>query len=233
MAEPLSLHDVLRRFAHTMAQPYDVTDALYELCDHIVDVLGATGAGVSIADDDGQLRFVTATNSTVVELEQAQERHQEGPCFTAFDTRTVSVVDDLEDRDDWAPYRAVAKRLGIHAVLGVPMNLGNNRVGALNIYNAAARDWTEEDSEIASVLADIATAYFIKANHLRESRQMADQLQKALEGRIIIEQAKGKLAGERSITMDQAFAVLRRHARANQAKLSAVARAVVELGLDP
>ena len=66
-----------------------------------------------------------------------------------------------------------------------------------------------------------------------EQRERARQLQSALESRIVIEQAKGVLAGERSISVDEAFAVLRDHARRNGRRLQEVASAVVTLGLRP
>ena len=229
----VTLHDVLRRFARTMAHPYDVTDALYELCDHIVDVLDATGAGVSVADADGALRFVTATSDDVVALEQIQEELQTGPCVLAYATGTVTVINDLDALDDWDEYKAVTREVNMNAALGVPLMVGEHRLGAVNVYNRTPREWTTTDVETASVLADIAAAYFINARQLQETRELAEQLQHALESRVIIEQAKGKLAGGRDISMDQAFEILRRHARMKRAKLADVADAVVNLGLDP
>jgi AmiR/NasT family two-component response regulator len=83
------------------------------------------------------------------------------------------------------------------------------------------------------VLADIATGYVVHASELNRTRRINEQLQAALESRVLIEQAKGLLAGERSITLDQAFAILRAHARSRNASLQSVAQAVVELGLRP
>lgn len=63
------------------------------------------------------------------------------------------------------------------------------------------------------------------------SRELADQLQGALKSRVLIEQAKGMLAAQRDIGVEEAFGVLRSHARSRGVKLVEVARAVVELGL--
>lgn len=71
------LFDALRRFARVMSR-HDVTDALYEICDQVTDVVGATGAGVALFDEKGDLRFVTATHEATVVAEQAQERTQSG-----------------------------------------------------------------------------------------------------------------------------------------------------------
>ncbi|MEI5098871.1 ANTAR domain-containing protein [Streptomyces sp. PmtG] len=72
----------------------------------------------------------------------------------------------------------------------------------------------------------------LREDDLRESRTLADQLQTALTSRLAIEQAKGILAARRSLSMDEAFTVLRGYARSHQRKLAGVAQDVVEGRLD-
>jgi len=79
----------------------------------------------------------------------------------------------------------------------------------------------------------MATAYVAHASALQQSRRLTEQLQEALDTRIVIEQAKGMLAAERKISVDDAFEVLRAHARPHHASLRSVADAVVNLGLRP
>ncbi len=113
------------------------------------------------------------------------------------------------------------------------MTFDGRAVGALNIYDDHVREWSDEDLTAALVLADIATGYLVHASELNQARRTNEQLQAALDSRVVIEQAKGLLAGERGITLDQAFAILRRHARNRNAPVHAIAQAVVELGLRP
>jgi len=84
---------------------------------------------------------------------------------------------------------------------------------------------------VARLLADMATAYLANASTLEQSRRLAEQLQEELETRMLIEQAKGLLAGERKMSLDAAFELLRRHARSHASSVRAVADAVVGLGL--
>ena len=54
-----------------------------------------------------------------------------------------------------------------------------------------------------------------------------DQLETALQSRIVIEQAKGILAERYTIPVDEAFGLLRRSARNHRLRLHALAAAVV------
>jgi AmiR/NasT family two-component response regulator len=80
---------------------------------------------------------------------------------------------------------------------------------------------------------DVATGVAATARRCDEQRRTIDQLQGALDSRVVIEQAKGVISAERSVSVDEAFAVLRRHANDHNAKLHDVADAVVRLGLRP
>jgi GAF domain-containing protein len=106
-------------------------------------------------------------------------------------------------------------------------------LGALNLYHHARREWSDEDVGTATLLAAVATAYVANAARLDQFRQTTEQLQEALNSRVVIEQAKGVLAGERKISVDEAFKRLRGHARRHQTSLRAVAEAVVNIGLRP
>jgi hypothetical protein len=55
-----------------------------------------------------------------------------------------------------------------------------------------------------------------------------EQLQTALNSRVIIEQAKGKLAERLGVDMDQAFTLLRDRAQASNRRLSDLARAFID-----
>ena len=99
---------VLQRFATTMSRPYEMNDMLYELGESAVRVLDASGAGVSVVDGDGRLKFVTATNAAVVAIECAQEAFQEGPSVDAFTSGEVVTVAEISELDRWPAYRQAA-----------------------------------------------------------------------------------------------------------------------------
>jgi AmiR/NasT family two-component response regulator len=76
-------------------------------------------------------------------------------------------------------------------------------------------------------LADIAAIDILQERAIRHGEVLAEQLQTALNSRVIVEQAKGVLAQYGSITMDAAFDRLRDHARGRNLRLVDVARRVV------
>ncbi|MGF6888215.1 AmiR/NasT family two-component response regulator [Nocardia sp. GAS34] len=57
------------------------------------------------------------------------------------------------------------------------------------------------------------------------------RLQHALSSRIVVEQAKGVVAGARRITPEAAYTLIRGHARQRRIGVHEVAWAIVELGL--
>jgi GAF domain-containing protein len=118
-------------------------------------------------------------------------------------------------------------RLSIAGVAAVPMRLADQVIGALNLYDAGPREWSDPDIAIAGVLADMATS----ASKLRQQEQLSEQLQHALESRVVIEQAKGITAFQHSVSIDEAYQLIRGHARNNNASLRAVAEAIVSAGL--
>ncbi len=225
---------MLSEFAHTLANRFEVSEVLYRLAEHVVEILGVAGTGVSVVDDAGKLRPVTGINELTTGLEAAEERLQEGPCVDAFHQGAVVVVADLdEDGHRWPNWTAEAKERGVRAVIGVPLRVREDSLGAMNIYSDTPRQWRQSEVRVARVLTDMASSYVANASDLEQSHRTTEQLREALDSRIIIEQAKGVLAAEMGIDVDQAFVVLRDHARRHSASLRSVAHGVVHLGLRP
>ncbi|AKE89570.1 hypothetical protein RAJCM14343_0031 [Rhodococcus aetherivorans] len=222
---------VLSRFARLLPTPYDVGAALDELVDGVTAVLGLLGCGVSL-QCEGRLQFVTAAAEVVGEMERCQEEAGVGPCQYAFDRGEPIAVADVRTRSDlWPDYAEKAREHGIAAVAGIPMQLADEKIGALDLYACEPREWADREIAAAQIFADMATGYIVNSNKLRQHEQLNAQLQAALDSRIVIEQAKGIIAHARSTTPDEAFRLIRGHARSNQAPVRSVAKAIVEVGL--
>jgi len=221
----------LSRFAVVLPAHYDLEAALSELTESVTAVLGLSGSGVTMAEE-GRLHFVTAVSEASGELERNQEQQQAGPCRDAYDTGEVVRVSDVRvESTRWPEFSAAASRLAVAGVAGIPMRLADQIIGALNLYSPQPREWSDEDIAVAAVLADVATSYVVNASKLRQQEQLSEQLQQALESRVVIEQAKGITAQQHAVSVDQAYQRMRRHARNNNASLRLVAEAIVAVGL--
>ena len=160
-----------------------------------------------------------------------QEDHQLGPCIDAVTTAEPVTVSDLDEGDTnqrWPEYGNAAKTAGIRAVAGIPMLAEGSAIGAVNLYFNQPRNWPAEDIRVATVIANIATGYLVHASAARQHQRTSEQLQQALSTRLIIEQAKGVLATQGEIDVDEAFLLLRKHARDHGIRIHDVARAIIE-----
>jgi len=228
--QPLFLQ-TLSRFAVVLPARYDLEAALTELTESVTAVLGLSGSGVTMAEE-GRLRFVTAVSEASGDLERNQEEQQAGPCRDAYDKgEAVRVTDVRLESTRWPEFSATAIQLGVAGVAGIPMRLADEIIGALNLYSPEPREWSDEDIAVAAVLADVATSYVVNASKLRQQQQLSEQLQEALESRVVIEQAKGITAQKLAVSVDEAYRLMRTHARRNNASLRVVAQAIVAVGL--
>ena len=208
MPNPETLLDSLERFAAALTSGYGIGDVLHNLTEEMAEVLGLSGAGVTLVHD-GQQRFVTAAVEAIATLERAQETWQKGPCVDAVASAAPVAVADIAAGDAserWPEYTIAAKTAGIQAVAGIPMLAEGEAIGAVNLYDSQPRNWSAEDLRVATIFASIATGYLIHASSAQQQQRTAEQLQQALNTRLIIEQAKGVLATQRETTVDDAFA---------------------------
>jgi GAF domain-containing protein len=228
VADQAALQRAFGDYARSILGRYEVGDVLYRLTDHVVEVLGVDGAGVSIGDTDGTLKFVTATDERSTRVEEQQMRAQEGPCHDAYRSGDRVTVADLRAEERWPAYTPAAVDQGVRAVAGIPMAVEGRHIGALNLYQQAPREWPADDLEVAQLLADMATGYVVNAMALDESEQLAAQLQHALDSRIVVEQAKGVIAERHGIATAEAFERIRGYARSNGLRVHDVADAVLD-----
>src|SRR3954451_11988886 len=213
--------------ADSLAADFDVIDFLYLLTTRCTELLDVSAAGVLLVDPAGDLRVVAASNEQVRLLELFQLQNDQGPCLDCFRSgRQVNVTELSSAAPRWPQFVPQAQQHGFGAVTALPMRLREQVIGALNLFSPAP-GLDGADIRIAQALADVATMAVLQHRAHLKADTVVVQLQTALNSRVLIEQAKGVLAERLGIDMDGAFSTLRRHARANNHKLSDLARAVI------
>jgi GAF domain-containing protein len=215
--------------ADTLVDDFDVVDFLHQVTARCADVLGVSAAGVLLTDQCGALRVVAASSERTRLLELLQLQTDEGPCPECFHTgRPVAVADVSAESGRWPRFAAEACAVGFASVHALPMRLRTDVIGTLNLFGTRPGALDEDTVRLAQALADVATIGLLQARAIRHRETLAEQLQTALNSRIVIEQAKGVIAERRDLDVDQSFAVLRAAARASNLRLSDLARAVVD-----
>ena len=214
--------------ADTLVDDYDVVELLDTLVRSCVEILGVTAAGLLLNDQKGNLAVVASSSEESRLLEICQLQSDEGPCLDCVRSgASVSSGDLGQDRARWPTFVAAALDAGFQSVFAVPMRLRDQTIGGLNLFSAAPVLASTADQGLAQALADVATIGILQQRSAHRSSLLAEQLQHALNSRIMVEQAKGVLAERHAVSMDVAFDALRRHARNNNLKLVEVARSVV------
>jgi transcriptional regulator with GAF, ATPase, and Fis domain len=223
------LADAFVELADTMVADFDVIDFLHTLTERSVQLLDAAAAGVLLADPRGELRLVAASTEAARVLELFQLQNDQGPCLDCFRTGEPVAAPDLTAIGQrWPKFAAAAAQAGFAAVQALPMRLRSQVIGALNLFQAVPGGLGHEDVRVGQALADVATIGLLQERSTRRSETLHEQLQGALNSRVVIEQAKGKLAERLGLDMDQAFTLLRSYARNHNLRLSDLAHAVID-----
>lgn len=217
------------KIADTLVADYDVVDLLHTLVDESVGLLDAAAAGLLLVDPAGDLQVMASTSEQSQLVEVLQLEAGVGPCVDCFRTgAVVSISDIASEGSAWPLFQASALAQGFVSVHAVPMRLRGHTIGALNLFRHEAGTLSSEDAALAQAFADVATISLLQERALRESNIVNDQLQRALNSRIVIEQAKGVIAHTANVTIDEAFVLLRSYARSHSQPLYATAKDVVE-----
>jgi transcriptional regulator with GAF, ATPase, and Fis domain len=214
--------------ADTLVDDYDVVEVLDGLMSTCLDLLEVDEAGLLLNDAQGKLQRVASSSEEARLLELLQVQTREGPCFESVQTgQTIAVPDIEKSHARWPAFATRAAAEGFKSVYAFPLRLRSLTIGGLNLFGARADALDEEARVIAKALADIATIGILQQRSIHRTSLLAENLQRALNTRIVVEQAKGILSERGGLPMDETFAVLRSYARSHNLKLSDLAHSVV------
>jgi GAF domain-containing protein len=220
--------------ADTLVDDYDVADLLHTLVQQCVQLLDVAAAGLTLADERGGLQVLASSTEQARLLELFQLDIDEGPCVECFmSSAPVLVADISAQARRWPRFAAEAAKDGFASVHAVPLRLRGQTIGALNLFGLNPGELSADDVALAQGLADTATIGILHERAIRQGEVLSEQLQTALNSRVIIEQAKGVLAISGQLSMEAAFVALRDFARRNNRRLSDVARALADRELAP
>jgi hypothetical protein len=219
--------------ADTLVDDFDVVEFLHVLVGRCVELVGAAAAGIMLVDHFGNLRLIASSSEESRLLELFELEAQQGPCVACYEDGRATTEPDLSRPDRrWPDFAERAVQSGFSSVHALPLRLRQEIIGVLNLFFATAGRLDLDDVMIGQSLADVATIGLLQERVIRQQGVLVEQLQTALNNRIVIEQAKGVLAERRHISTDAAFDRLRSYSRNHGRLLSDVARDVVIGALD-
>jgi GAF domain-containing protein len=184
-------------------------------------------AAISLLQD-GRPTTAVCTDETALAVDRAQYESDAGPCLDAFRDGKVVRSESLGDESRWPEFTRTALAHGIRSSLSLPLMVGGECVGVLNLYSHSDKGYSCHDAETGLLFAAQAAVALANAQVYWSARALSEQLQEALASRDIIGQAKGIIMAQRGGDADDAFDVLRRASQRENKKLRDVAQAVVE-----
>ena len=208
-----SLHSVLQTVA-------DVTSQVMP---------GDIEASVSLLVAD-KATTVVYTGQLALDLDESQYGRGYGPCLQAASTGEPVEVTDARSDPRWVDYMARAVERGSLSSLSVPLGSAEQMGAALNIYAREAGNFDEGSRRVGAKLARFAGVAVANMHAYQSARELADNLQAALEARAVIDQAKGILMERHKLAPDQAFQLLAKTSMATNRKVRDLAETLVQTG---
>lgn len=232
LTREVRLNSAFVRLADTLVDEYDVVDLLHTLMQECIALMDTQAGGLLLADRLGVLELVASTSERAEFVEVMQLAAGAGPCIESFTTGLpINIADIAESSARWPDFCAAAQVQGFRSVYTTPLRLRGQIIGTLNLFGTHAGALSTADAAAVQALADVATIGILQARLVEEKTLLSEQLQSALDTRILIEQAKGVLSELGGLDMDGAFDALRSYARQHNLTLRAVAEGVVDRSL--
>ena len=220
--------------ADTLVDDFDVVELLTLLAHRCVEMLDVAAAGLMLVAPEGDLRVVASSSEEMRLVELFEIQSQEGPCPECYRTGEPAVSNNLGADDlRWPRFGPVAVKAGFRSAQALPMRLRGVTIGALNLFRTETGALDQHDILAAQALADVATIAILQHRAAIQAHLVVDQLNHALNSRVMIEQAKGILAERAGLDMEGAFSWLRQHARNHNLLLIDVAQAIIDGKLAP
>lgn len=226
---------VLVELADTLVVGFDVIDFLHTLVERSVELLAADAAGLMLANQQGHLEVVAASSEEARVLELFELQESQGPCMDCFITGEPLVnIDVTEMNDRWPLFAAAASVAGYRSAHALPLRLRGSVLGAMNLFTVDNTPLGDDDISLGQGMADIATIGLLQQRRALEQDLLTEQLQTALNTRILIEQAKGMLSELADVSLGEAFLLMRLTARRTEQPLTLIAHRILEgtIGVD-
>jgi GAF domain-containing protein len=231
-AQPADAAEALERLGRLSLRELSMDSLLQTVADLTKTVMpGNPEASVLLLVKDWPTTVVS-TGQLATDLDETQYDRGHGPCLHAARTGEVTEIPDTRAEDRWPDYTPRAVERGNLSSLSIPLAIDQDQQvsGALNIYARRPDAFDEASRSVATRFGPYAAVAAGNLYAYQSARDMADNLQTALESRAVIDQAKGILMERYKVTADQAFQLLARASMTTNRKLRDISDDLVRTG---
>lgn len=202
------------------------------ICQLCAQLLGVTGAGISMVTATGNRGVICATDEVSARIEDLQFTLGEGACVEAVKGGLPVMVNDLHEPGDvaverWPAFLEGVAAAGVRAVFALPLRIGGVSVGALDLYRDLPGKLTTGQLSAALTAADAAAVALLQLG-TGYANPFADDPDGRITYQMQVHQASGMVKIQAGVTIDEAFLMLRAHAFATGRPVADVAKDVIE-----
>jgi hypothetical protein len=183
-----------------------------------ITLLAAGGPGTAVATSGVALR--------VDRVQYAAETG--GPCLDAYRRQQVLRIDSTASDPRWLEFSGTAAAEGVRSVLSVPLVVGGDGLGALNIYCRRENGFPAGDERFAAALGSCASVTVANSRTFWHAARLAEQLEQSLSTRGAVDKATGILMAQHRCSAEHGLHLLAAAAQRNRLTLPEVARDLVE-----
>jgi len=223
---PAQSDSAMAEAARKVADNPEVQQALQAVVELAMSSCNCAGASVSLIKADGGMETTASSDRLVEEADDLQYALEEGPCLRAAEQGGAYLIVNTAADDRWPRWGPAVHKMGLRSVLSIHLFTDRRVLGALNLYYHSVGEFSEDEVDVAKVVAAHASVALAK---LRSERD----LWRAIDSRHLIGQAQGILMERFKLTPEKSFAVLRRYSQQHNIKLYEVAGALIRTGRLP
>jgi GAF domain-containing protein len=192
---------------------------------------GASEVSVTLVRSKGA-HTAAFTGDLALALDELQYQRGHGPCLDASASAATFSVPDMSSERRWPDWAARSSDAGVNSSLSIGLPVQEAITGALNVYATKPHAFDDDAVVLAQTFAGYAAVALANAHLYDTTATLAQQMQAAMDGRAVIEQAKGIIMGERRCTGEEAFQILSKVSQDSNRKLREVAAALVASAAD-
>jgi GAF domain-containing protein len=206
----------------------DIHQFLTELAEISTTVVDApVSSGITLRYD-GNLVTFGSSDARAELLDETQYRLGTGPCLQSMLDAEIYAIRDAETEERWPTYVPLAVGMGLRCSLSLPLTIGGDTFGALNVYGFDAPDLfgATEQRRLELFAAQAAGTLRVATRQVKDATLLA-QMEESLRSRTVIDQALGIIMGQQRCTASVAFELLRQESQNTRRRLRDLAADLV------